>query len=269
MDRLKKLFLFCLVAMSTSYVTVWSARRENPANMAKSQGFLQKLDTAQASVLSSLGMPASAGVEVLRYFDDPTKDGYSIKHVDQYRTNMNVHASSGVYNHVFWWIGQEIGVKAAFECFLIALRVYWRERSDFEDGACGVLRGTYDAGFDMVLVQDSFSKVGINGDDCLDLGSLVTAALQDGVLKTGLKVSKIRHPLFKVVVPSGKTSLTAEVTGAGHQVTISESHDRSATPRSSGQGSTQAAVNAGETLYIRVFSDSESDEAGEVKVTYS
>ncbi|GFO05086.1 Elastase [Plakobranchus ocellatus] len=49
--------------------------------------------------------------KALRYFDDPTKDGVSIKHVRNYRKGLDVHYSSGIYNHVFYKLGTTFGIR--------------------------------------------------------------------------------------------------------------------------------------------------------------
>ncbi|GFS21461.1 hemagglutinin [Elysia marginata] len=79
---------------------------------------------------------------------------------------MDVHYSSGLYNHVFYKMTRAIGIKAAFQCFLTANRLYWRSDTNFEKGACGVIRGAYDSGLDMDVVAEAFKAVGLSLSDC-------------------------------------------------------------------------------------------------------
>jgi len=42
-----------------------------------------------------------SGYKALRFMDKPSRDGYSIDNATQYRSGMDVHRSSGVYNRLF------------------------------------------------------------------------------------------------------------------------------------------------------------------------
>ncbi|RUS75329.1 hypothetical protein EGW08_016918 [Elysia chlorotica] len=190
--------------------------------------------------------------KALRYFDDPTKDGVSIKHVSEYRDGLDVHYSSGVYNHVFFRMNRDLGIRASFQCFLTANRLYWRSDTDFEKGACGVIRGAYDGGYDMDVVAKAFKAVGLTLTQCPRRESLVTAELRAGITQTGLVVSDIINPLFKISVPSGATQVTV-ASPDGLSVALSTSYRREDPPLSSGSGSATAPVESGQVIYARFF----------------
>ena len=99
----------------------------------------------------------------LRYFEDPTKDGRSIGNASDYRSGMDVHYSSGVFNRAFYILSHKPGwnVKTAFLVFAEANKNYWTEFTDFYDGACGVFKATEDRGMPVADAEDAFSQVGV------------------------------------------------------------------------------------------------------------
>ena len=50
--------------------------------------------------------------------------------------------------------------------FLTANRLYWYPDSDFESGACDVVKAAYDTGLDIDRFMNTFDHVGIKLDDC-------------------------------------------------------------------------------------------------------
>ncbi|MET1257390.1 M4 family metallopeptidase [Aliikangiella maris] len=99
----------------------------------------------------------------LRYFADPTLDGVSIKHTDNYYSGLNVHYSSGIYNHAFYLIANTEGwnVKKAFDIFVLANQSYWVPNETFENGACGVLEAARDLDYQWFDVYKAFTAVGV------------------------------------------------------------------------------------------------------------
>ena len=99
----------------------------------------------------------------LRYFEDPTLDGRSIGHADDFSNGMNVHLSSGVFNRAFFNIATADGwdTRKAFEIFTRANRVYWGRNTNFVQGACGTLEATQDLGYDVNTVINAFNLVGV------------------------------------------------------------------------------------------------------------
>ncbi len=99
----------------------------------------------------------------LRYFDDPTLDGLSIKHVDHYTPGLNVHYSSGLYNHVFYLLSNTEGwsVQTAFDIFVYANQNYWIADETFINGACGTISSAKDLSYNAIDVAIAFKDVGI------------------------------------------------------------------------------------------------------------
>lgn len=150
----------------------------------------------------------------LRYMDDPSRDGSSINHAQDYYDGLNVHYSSGVFNKAFYHLATTSGwdTKKAFELFVLANQIYWSQDSDFWQGACGVKNAANDLGYDASAVMDAFGIVGV--EPCaepplppepeyqrLENGQSVTV---DGA--TGSKT------YFDIEVPEGKPQLTINLT---------------------------------------------------------
>ncbi|HVT62640.1 MAG TPA: M4 family metallopeptidase, partial [Legionellaceae bacterium] len=85
----------------------------------------------------------------LRFLRQPSRDGYSIDRADQYRKDMDVHHSSGVYNRLFYLLVQRPGWNPhkAFQVMLKANMDYWTPTTTFVEGACGILAASRDLGF--------------------------------------------------------------------------------------------------------------------------
>lgn len=115
--------------------------------------------------------------EALRYMDQPSKDchggwagwGCSIDSADQYGWGwIDVHHSSGVYNHFFYYLATSKGwdTKKAFDVMVQANANYWTSSSTFASAACGVLQATKDHKYDVKAVKAAFSKVAIDTSGC-------------------------------------------------------------------------------------------------------
>jgi hypothetical protein len=112
----------------------------------------------------------------LRYMEDPTLDGRSIGHVNDYTSGMDVHYSSGVYNKVFYTLATTAGwnTKMAFEVFTKANQDYWTASTNFVDGAQDAVSAATDLGYDIDDVKAAFLVVGIDLDNtsyCTSRGS--------------------------------------------------------------------------------------------------
>ena len=114
--------------------------------------------------------------EALRYMDQPSKDcnggtpgdNCSIDSADQYNDGLDVHYTSGVYNHFFYLLGTSPGwdTKKAFEVMVDANANYWTSESDYQDAACGVVKATEDRGYDVDAVKKAFAGVKIDANFC-------------------------------------------------------------------------------------------------------
>lgn len=112
----------------------------------------------------------------LRYMDQPSKDcgdrspgdWCSIDDASQYTDGLDVHYSSGVYNRVFYLMGSAPGwdVKKAFDVMVQANSHYWTSNTDFNKGACGVIKATIDHGYDVETVKQAFATVKVDTSHC-------------------------------------------------------------------------------------------------------
>jgi Zn-dependent metalloprotease len=118
--------------------------------------------------------PGVAG-DALRYMDDPTRDGRSIDHYDDYTANMDVHYSSGLTNHVFYLMSEGgphastgelvtgIGRDKAEQVFYRALAAYMTPDTDF----AGAKEATKKAAMDLYgsdtaeLVAQAWTACGV------------------------------------------------------------------------------------------------------------
>jgi pseudolysin len=113
-------------------------------------------------------MKEDSGYEALRYMDKPSKDGMSIDVADDYYGGLDVHYSSGVYNHLFYILSNQPNwnVRKAFDVMVKANMDYWTPYSTFDEGGCGMLSATQDLGFSLDDVKKSLSDVTINYQSC-------------------------------------------------------------------------------------------------------
>ncbi len=149
----------------------------------------------------------------LRYFDDPTRDGSSIGNAADYRSGMDVHYSSGVYNRAFYLLANKPGwnTRKAFEVMVDANRLYWTANSTFNQGACGVEKAATDRGYTMADVTAAFATVGVS---CSGTTPPPTATpLTSGVPVTGISLSTNSKKLYSINVPAGRSTLTVRLSG--------------------------------------------------------
>jgi Zn-dependent metalloprotease len=103
----------------------------------------------------------------LRYFADPTQDGISISHADDYYEGMDVHYSSGVFNKAFYLLATTPGwdTKKAFEAMALANQNYWTPSETFISASCGVLHAAFDLDYSASDVDNAFRQVGVICDN--------------------------------------------------------------------------------------------------------
>ncbi|MFC2146652.1 M4 family metallopeptidase [Acidobacteriota bacterium] len=101
--------------------------------------------------------------KALRYLCNPTQDGRSIDHVDDYYDGLDVHYSSGVFNKAFCLIANSEGwtTRMAFDIFVKANQDYWTTTTNFQQGAEGAQAAAADYGYSCTAVRDAFAQVGI------------------------------------------------------------------------------------------------------------
>ncbi|MFT4924978.1 MAG: vibriolysin [Phenylobacterium sp.] len=111
-----------------------------------------------------VGADIFKGNGALRYMANPTLDGRSIDHTDDMYSSLDVHLSSGIYNHAFYNLARTAGwsVQSAFGVMLRANDLYWTSGSTFNAGACGVESAATDLGLDASDVAAAFADVGVS-----------------------------------------------------------------------------------------------------------
>ncbi|OOF10202.1 hemagglutinin [Salinivibrio sp. PR5] len=151
----------------------------------------------------------------LRYFEQPSRDGKSIDHVDQYYSGMNVHYSSGVFNRAFYLLANKPNwdVRKGFEVFTVANQLYWTANSTFDEGGCGVVKAAKDLNYNEADVVAAFNTVGVNTSACSDDNS--GSVLLPNEPKTGLSGSRGSSELFTFTVDSNRSVKVTMSGGTG------------------------------------------------------
>ncbi|TAL62459.1 MAG: peptidase M4 family protein [Legionella sp.] len=113
-------------------------------------------------------MKEDSGYEALRYMDKPSRDGMSIDNADDYYGGLDVHYSSGVYNHLFYILSNqpEWNIRKAFDLMVKANMDYWTPYVTFDEGGCALLNAAKDLNFSLDDVKKSLSEVTINYQSC-------------------------------------------------------------------------------------------------------
>ncbi len=152
----------------------------------------------------------------MRCMDDPTCDGRSIKHVNNYTNGMDVHFSSGVYNHAFYRLATTSGwnTKKAFEVYYRANDRYWSSSTTFAQAGEGACKAAADLGYDQAQVKASLQAVGVNPTSCSG-GTNPTpdTTLSNGVAVTGISFNQGDQKFYILDVPSGASALSFTTTG--------------------------------------------------------
>ncbi|OGV35081.1 MAG: hypothetical protein A3E88_07370 [Legionellales bacterium RIFCSPHIGHO2_12_FULL_35_11] len=107
-------------------------------------------------------------LSALRFMDKPSLDGHSIDSAYDYRNNLDVHHSSGVYNRLFYLLAttQNWSTHKAFQVMLKANLDYWSTKSDFSDAACGIIYAAEDLDYNIADIKKNLDEVMIDYDLC-------------------------------------------------------------------------------------------------------
>jgi len=113
-------------------------------------------------------MKEDSGYDALRFMDKPSRDGSSIDSADEYYGGIDVHYSSGVYNHLFYILSNQPAwnIRMAFDVMVKANMDYWSPYVNFEDGGCGIISATEDLKFSVDDVKKSLEEVAIDYSSC-------------------------------------------------------------------------------------------------------
>lgn len=136
----------------------------------------------------------------MRFLDNPTRDGRSIKSASNYQLGMNVHQSSGIYNHAFYSMVADfqMDVLQAYKSFLDANINSWRPFTNFYSGACDVVQAANENGYDFRAVLNAFRKVDIPLLFCDPFA--LTTVMYVGESREDILVSSTRTPMVKVIL---------------------------------------------------------------------
>lgn len=110
------------------------------------------------------GLSISKKGKPLRYFDEPTKDGVSISNAANFKTGMNTHLSSGVYNKAFYLLSVKTPgwtIDQAYRVMLDANMTRWTPSATYITGACGVAQAAANRGYAVQDVKNAFAQVGV------------------------------------------------------------------------------------------------------------
>ena len=163
-----------------------------------------------------VGADIFKGNGALRYMADPTLDGISIGHIDDYYDGIDVHHSSGVFNKAFYTLANLPGwdTRTAFQTFVVANQLYWTADSLFWQGACGVKSAATDLGLSADDVVTAFAAVGITPCETPPPPPPPEATeLANGVAVTGLAGASGSKQYYKLDVASGATNLSFNMSG--------------------------------------------------------
>ncbi len=156
----------------------------------------------------------SAGIgDALRYMCNPPQDGGSIDNAANYKSTMDVHYSSGVYNKAFCLLAKTTGwdTRKAFQVFALANKTYWTATSTFNSGACGVESAATDLGYNKANVTTAFGAVGVS---CAGGGGGgATTELQNNVGVTGVAAATGADNDYFITVPAGASNLVMSISG--------------------------------------------------------
>ena len=123
-----------------------------------------------------LGTDIFRGDTALRFMCDPTADGASIDHLDDYFEGLDVHFSSGIMNKAFCRFSRRLAsgdpdgaatqaaVRRAGEVFYEANASFWTQSSTFVQGCEGTIQAATALGFstdEIAALNTSWQDVGV------------------------------------------------------------------------------------------------------------
>jgi pseudolysin len=100
----------------------------------------------------------------IRYMDNPSFDGDSIEHIDDYYEDMGVHNASGILNKAFYLLSNKSrwNVDLAYKVMLYANLNFWTDGSNFEDATCGAIAAAEELRLNHFDVVSVFKEVGLS-----------------------------------------------------------------------------------------------------------
>ncbi|GLU35807.1 M4 family metallopeptidase [Trinickia caryophylli] len=156
-----------------------------------------------------VGATIFKGDGALRYMANPSKDGRSIENAKDYRSDLDVHRTSGVFNKAFYMIATAQGwdVRRAFEVMADANRLYWTSEATFDQAACGVEKAAQDRGYPVADVTAAFDAVGVK------CSSGSTDTLVKGQPVSGITLAEGESKTYRLAVPPSAKNLSFKLSG--------------------------------------------------------
>ena len=216
-----------------------------------------------------VGQEIFKGNGALRYMNNPTQDGSSIDHQNNYYSGMDVHYSSGVFNKAFYNLATTPGwdTQKAFVVMARANQLYWTASTNWDLAGNGVMDAACDLNYEPADVQAALAAVGVTSS--LSAGSSCGTTepppggdeeLSNGVPRTGISGAAKDQMFFTLEVPADGTNLQFNTTGGtgdadlyvmyGAKPTLSN-FDCKSTSSSSTESCAISNVQAG-TYYVMV-----------------
>ncbi len=140
-----------------------------------------------------IGDKIKKGSGFMRSMDNPPADGRSIGHTRDYRSGMNVHYSSGVYNKAFYLLAETAkwDIKKAFNVYVKANQVYWNANETFDGAGKGVYKAAKALGYCVNDVLASLTAVGVNNSGAKDGSGCTDFPGEDPVADFSYKATKL------------------------------------------------------------------------------
>jgi vibriolysin len=77
-----------------------------------------------------------------------------------------VHKASGLFNRIFYFMAQEMGIKTAFQIMVNANIKYWTPTTNFDQASCDVVNAAIDLSLNRAPIDSAFAKVGMSITHC-------------------------------------------------------------------------------------------------------
>ena len=165
----------------------------------------------------------------LRSMSHPPMDGSSIDNQADYRFNMDVHHSSGVYNKAFYNLATTAGwnTQKAFVLYAAANQYYWTSNSNWNDAGNGVMDAACDLDYNVDDVQASLTAVGVVADVSDGSQCSVTKPPVSAIDRTEANISTsfFRPANFKQELGEGYTRLIVTLTGGTGNADLYVKHE--------------------------------------------
>ncbi|XP_014767445.1 elastase [Octopus bimaculoides] len=134
----------------------------------------------------------------IRNICNQSEDGMSIIHAGDYKSSLDVHYLSGVFNRFYCLLSnrKEWGVQKVFQTAAHSNRFYWHPTTSFVEAACDFMKSAYDLGYDTGPVSQVFTKVGI---EVCGLSSYIRTVHQNSKIE-GLSAITGQEVLFQLIL---------------------------------------------------------------------